>query len=532
MVVPRPQPRPRRHPLPLHPVWFALLPVLFLYAHNMAELHVGELLLPVLLATAAALLVWGALRALLRDWTRAAVLASAFWLWFCSFGHVSQLSERLGSEALLPLAIVYALLWPALVVLALGWRRPAPALSTALNVMALALVAFQVVRIGSFELRRAHPPTVPPSPASTVRVTAAPAREAPNIYFLVLDGYAREDVLRDIYRYDNHDFLRSLEAQGFQVAHHARANYCQTELTLASSLNLDYVDPLARAMGPEATDRAPLERAIADNHTTRFLRNHGYRTVAFASGYGGTELRAADSYRRGQAGLSEFQSALLETTPLLPLLRARGLVRVDANHTRARQVLYTLDHLAEAGRSPAPVFVFAHLIVPHPPFIFRADGSLKEYVRANQFTDGVRIWGSPRLYIRGYREQVEFISHRLPATIAAILAQAPRPTVILLLSDHGPGSTLDFGDLRTLNLTERFGILLAMRLPGKDVRLPDDFSPVNACRLVLREYFGADLPPLPSVSYASTFRHPYRLVRVTNGGAEFSWPPEGPPPSP
>ena len=47
----------------------------------------------------------------------------------------------------------------------------------------------------------------------------------------------------------------------------------------------------------------------------------------------------------------------------------------------------------------------------------------------------------------------------------------------------------------------RLGNLVAMYLPGVDVDVPDTFTSVNTFRLVFREYFGADLPPLPDHSF-------------------------------
>ena len=79
-------------------------------------------------------------------------------------------------------------------------------------------------------------------------------------------------------------------------------------------------------------------------------------------------------------------------------------------------------------------------------------------------------------------------------------------------------------------LKERFGNLIALRLPGApSVRLPQDASNVNLCRLLLHTYFGADLPPLPSRSYASPFEYPYRLTPLNYDKGEFSWPTENSP---
>jgi hypothetical protein len=42
----------------------------------------------------------------------------------------------------------------------------------------------------------------------------------------------------------------------------------------------------------------------------------------------------------------------------------------------------------------------------------------------------------------------------------------------------------------------------------------DSVTPVNALRLTLRHYFGADLPPLEDASYWGLEHKPFDLVRI------------------
>jgi hypothetical protein len=44
--------------------------------------------------------------------------------------------------------------------------------------------------------------------------------------------------------------------------------------------------------------------------------------------------------------------------------------------------------------------------------------------------------------------------------------------------------------------------------------VPDSVTPLNAMRLVLRQAFGADLPPLEDATYWSSFDRPYRFHRL------------------
>ena len=56
----------------------------------------------------------------------------------------------------------------------------------------------------------------------------------PNIFYIIVDGYAGEEILRDIYGLDIADFLSFLHHEGFYVASKSRSNYSQTHLSLVS----------------------------------------------------------------------------------------------------------------------------------------------------------------------------------------------------------------------------------------------------------------------------------------------------------
>jgi hypothetical protein len=258
----------------------------------------------------------------------------------------------------------------------------------------------------------------------------------PDIYYIILDGYGRADILKDFYGFDNSSLLTDLRQRGFYVADNSQANYCQTYLSLASTLNMCYLgngDMMPHRVpfpGPNSNDRAPLENSLANNIVTARLRQMGYRIVTFATGYGGTDFMNAD-VRLGPAGaLTEFQRVWLSMTALAPIL----FERLDAASHRAR-TLYCFDHLGK-GDIPAlrgvpfpqihpPVFVFAHILAAHQPFVFGENGEKvapRNYLRL--FSDSV----SPAIrerelkqYRSAYSRQLKYINRRLVETITRIL---------------------------------------------------------------------------------------------------------------
>jgi hypothetical protein len=500
----------------LHPLLFALFPILFLYAHNMSELYLSQLALPLPLAAAAAAIVWLGLALGLRDTRRAALVSSLFLVWFFLFGHLRGLvaPRDAGLESTNVLIFV-ALYWMLLMVgagLLIVQRRELRGLSSALNVAAVVLVAFQLVVIGGYEASRALA-SRRVQQAAAIGSTTAARGVPPNIYCIVLDGYARADVLRDIYHFDNSPFLDYLRHKGFAIARRGRANYSQTILSLASCLNMTYLDEVAAQVGRRSTDRAPLARMIQRNRLFTFLRRRGYHTVAFASGYSPVDIHSADIYIDAVPGLTEFQRVILNTTPLPLVLPAPSVAIVE--HADAKRILYIFDHLADTTKLKPPIFVFAHILSPHPPFVFDHNGRIigREV--------GFRLDRVPGMPVRsettGYVEQLRFVNRKTQATVAQLLARSTWPTVIVVESDHGASLRTDWDRVERTDVRERLGSLMAVYLPGDgDRAIPDDLSDVNVFRLVLNRYLGADLPLLPNESYYSPWRYPYEFTRVTS----------------
>jgi len=505
----------------VHPVLFAILPILGLYAHNIGQLAMGDLLVPIALAAPASALLWFLLARRLRDPVRPALIASLFWLWFFSCGHVFALAVKIpGAAWVIPTRSaftgIYAIpLLAGIALLARCGRNWRPA-TMILNLVAIVLVAWQVVAIGGYEFKRVlarrDVARVELVNAAGVRGVGAP----PNIYFIILDAYARADVLKDLYHYDNSAFLNHLERKGFFVARSGRANYPQTLLSLASCWNLEYLDGLAKQQGPQSSDRIPLQEMIADSKVGRFLKQRGYQTVAFSTGYEGTDLQLADVHLGQVDGLGQFQGTLLDTTALPAGFVSRWLFGLDEVETHRRRVLYTLEHLADPARLRPPVFVFAHIVCPHPPFLFDRRGRPVKLVGDYNLGDGPWAAGSRQAYLAGYREQLMFLNRQVEAALDRLLAVSRYPTVIILEGDHGPGSRWDLAERDPTAQRERLANLDAYYLPGGGALLSEDMSPVNIFRIVFNRYFGAHLPLLPNESYFSTWGAPYRFTRVTD----------------
>ena len=333
--------------------------------------------------------------------------------------------------------------------------------------------------------------------------------ERPNIYHIVLDAYGREDVLRDLFEHSNAPFLEFLRSRGFQVAARARANYPVTILSLASVLNADYLQAFISPWEPRSTDDGPIIRALKEPAVVATLRSLGYRIVTYSSGYYPTELSSPDLRFDGR----RLNGFLAQALGYIQLPFLRSLISEQLHLNYRQMLLSTLSALPDSAELSGPNFVFAHIVAPHPPFVFSASG--EPVVPDKLFSQGDGDhYGDRSDYRARYIDQLVFVSRKIQEAIAQIL-ESDSNAVILLQGDHGPGSETEFRRRDQTNYRERFGILLATRLPPGAPPLPDETTPINAMRMVLNSALHQELPLLPERSWYSGLARSFDLRDVT-----------------
>jgi hypothetical protein len=217
------------------------------------------------------------------------------------------------------------------------------------------------------------------------------------------------------------------------------------------------------------------------------------------------------------SSLTELEDLLLAGTPLDVINAYFEKRPAEFGYPAHRQrVLFSFAQLAQFPRKPGPKFIFAHIVSPHPPFVFDAHGRPVDPSRSYTLGDGDDYRGSREEYLRGYAAQVQFVNRQVEAVIDTILSNSRTPPVIVIQGDHGPGSSLDWDTPDRTCLWERTSILNAYYLPGKTTEaLYPSISPVNTFRLVLNTYFDTGLNLLPDHTYYTSHRLPRRFIEIT-----------------
>jgi hypothetical protein len=481
------------------PLLAAAYPVVFLFSRNAAE-HVTlePLWVPLVAAVGGAGLVLAILAVVLRDPQRAALLTTVGVISFFGYGHAWNAFAGMFDNQ-----------WPLIVgwLLAtavagwLAWRsgRMARPLVRGLALVALFALLVNGVGLGQTVAALAAPDPLAPSTGRDVQLDPPADRPLPDVYYIVPDRYAGPATLRERFDVDNEPFLTALEDRGFAVARGAHANYTKTPLSVGSALSMDYLDgPALAEQARDGADRGPAHRLLTDPQVVpRALKQLGYRYLHLGGWWAPSSTNVDADRVFGYDGEDEFSSVLAQTTLLRAITSPNSAPDdpLDWRVVRANDE-YVLDTLGEMSEAPGPKYVFTHLLMPHPPYVFDADGSFMDRAEVREHGDR-----------ESYRRQLAYTNERLLGIIDRIVAESP-DAVILLAADEGPfppryqrsEATFDWLTASQAEVEEKFGILLAMRVPGADLSAAgfhDTLTPVNAFRVIFNARFGADLPLLP-----------------------------------
>ncbi|HEX2221767.1 MAG TPA: hypothetical protein VHK06_04515 [Candidatus Limnocylindria bacterium] len=340
----------------------------------------------------------------------------------------------------------------------------------------------------------------PPVPA-VARLTEAARPGGPNLHLILLDGYPRADTLLEEFDFDNGEFLGGLESRGFDVSAGSRSSYRMTWQTVASMLNLRYLDELIPASDVPADEVAQerlLYELINRSEFVTYLKEAGYRVVSTPSPISGTDLYASADAVRTSGAISQLEVAMLRQSLLMPLLTDPMRAFIARN---LRDGIEGAIASAATGidADTRPFLSWTHVAAPHAPYVVRADGGVRPlppcYPRACYIWESARhlIGLEEREYAGLLIGQVEFVNDRVLEVVDRIVEQDP-DGVIIIFSDHGirfdPGNP------------EEYRVLFAARAPGREELFGDDISLINVPRRILSEYFGEPLDDLEHAAWS------------------------------
>jgi hypothetical protein len=534
---------------PYHSLFISIYPILYLYAKNIVFIPSEDILRSLVWSVGVTIILLIGFRLILKEWQKAGAICSLILILFYTFGHLAILLESWAAEIAVGFnAKILAWIWLCLflllsfIIFQSGFGL---SLTYFFNVTSGFLLIFPLITVISIKVALSGNPESQRDLLSQLRgeqlaeetMRDLSPSEFPDIYYIILDAYERSDNLEEFYDYDNSMFINALEERGFYIASQSRSNYLNTMYSLNTSLNLFYLQEVpTRIFGQ-------IRYNLQTNYVSDFLREQGYQIVVFDSGTGNTNDQYTDIFvspisnvASSEQSFNPFEQLLLRTT--LGYLMFTGGSLDDGsqgtndvfissvNHElsiRRERIRHALSHISDYASGEGPYFLFAHIYLPHYPFLYGPNGEeLKYHENVNLYWYEIE----PKNYVEYYTYQLDYLNQAVLESIDHILADTVKPVIIILQSDHGDEKFLDWETPTTEGLNVRSAILNAIYFSdGSYDSLYSTMTPVNNFRITFNHWFGTQFPILPDKVYfhePSLYTPVYKKPEFIDGCLQFN----------
>ncbi len=490
--------------VPVHPFLFAVYPVARLYQENMFEVELLDVVVPLLVVMAATAIGLVLLTLLFHDRRRGAIVTTALVISTLLFGLVAEFAEPTTGDIRGPLIVAVLVLVGLAVAVARRAGSRLGSITTALNLFSFVLVVLAVVPTIQTAAREFgnDPDDLPP--AISLGADQGSQRD---IYHLILDRYGSEASLKAGFGIDNSEFIAWLRDQGFDVVDDAEANYTKTMLSLSATLGMQSLEDMAKDLGPDSGDLSGVRYRLAHSLAGSFLQERGYEYVHIGSWFDPTrESRIADRSLFPTVAVT-FASTMYETT-ILPTILGDTEAAPDHERRHAQAAEFQLDRLDRVVNRPGPTYVFAHVLLPHPPYVYLEDGTYAP----DEAT---------------FESQLAYTNRRVREWVGPLLElPEDEQPIIVIQADEGPypprwdadKDGFDWANATDDELLTKFGILDAMYLPGAEgeAPLPEGMTAINTYPELFRRYFGSRIADEPDRVLASNESRPFDFVDITS----------------
>jgi hypothetical protein len=184
----------------------------------------------------------------------------------------------------------------------------------------------------------------------------------------------------------------------------------------------------------------------------------------------------------------QLETVILGKTLLVPVV---NWLAPQLIHQQQRdRSLKAIAAIEAAAFDPRQQLVFAHLMLPHSPFVFGRRG---EPIPQPECVPTCSIFEGPSdkdAWVGEYGDQVVFTNDLLLEMVDSLLAGGKDP-VVILMSDHGARAW------REEDPEEMLLNFFAAYTPGAPELFPDDATPINVFPRLMRQYLDEPAPLLP-----------------------------------
>lgn len=495
---------------------FAIYPILVLYSHNISEVVLEDALWPISFSIILSTCIFVGLQIFLKNTSKSALLSIAFLIIFWNY--------RLLFNTIAPLKIIEH--WHMLPVLFFLYfhliffvskiksQDLLNKLNTILLMPILVLLVINLITILPAEIKKNKKSRIAnkiaPKPEPTSINSAYP-----DICLIILDEFANLNTIKEEWGSDMKDFRNFMKKKNLFNAENSEVRYCHTNWSLPNLLNMDYLTSyvshdtfLKYIYKPSAIKDTEVYNMLEsmdfterikiwnNNFLMNFLKQKGYEIHVLegvTAHYHNVNFDNADFHfayedvnpEAVDASLNPFHLELIKSSIIFPL---DYIFKID--HSRNNNYYgtkYIFNYLNNPpAKTSRPRFTLAHILCPHSPYVFDANGEYRSPVIPHGDRKGILVKENNEVN-EAYFNQYLYVVNELKKLINSnIKKNTDNNPVIIIQSDHGPRPHMLF-----VKEHERaFDIFNAVYLPDGDYsELYDNIGQINTLRLILNKYF-------------------------------------------
>jgi hypothetical protein len=470
---------------PYHLIVMAIFPIISLYAHNIEQVAFASTIRAYFFFLSATLISFAIAAFIFRKFFHAALIVSyGLFLFYLVIPFQAFLIDK-GIESLSRIRFllpIFCLIFVAGAWVGIGRIGNPERVTRIFNLIALSTLILPLLQI-SLYLIKVLPSIDNQVPTLPITISNQPdandVRRFPDVYYILLDAHGRSDEIKREYGYDNTIALAQLTKMGFYIAQCSRANYYNaTWQSMFATLNMRFFDhEQIKTQSPVKTINDGFY-AIKNNTVLNKFKQFGYKYVSFNTMYDFLNFTNADIYYdfvkfpgTNIKFFNRFESQLLDEIPIALINKVFSTQKI--HYENNRQILNKLPQIPQEVSSPK--FVYAHIMVPHFPYVFSSTG---QYIAEDQ----------DQFTAQKYVDQVAYIDEQMVSITERIIENSNTPPIIIIQGDHGFSSS---------------AILNAYYLPGVNYseNLYPSITPINSFRLIFKLYFDQNMELLPDNLY-------------------------------
>ena len=518
-----------------HPFLVAVFPILIIYSQNIGRVNFEDLILPIILVLIFSIVLYYTLKIILKNPFKSALIVTIILILLFSYGHVYYLLNDVSIDGFdigrnLYLIPAFGL---ALGILIFFTIRAGRVFDNATSIINVVSIVFIMVAISNVVFVGAEITNYDKDSSQELfyetrdfsgyfephKFLISENQELPDVYYLILDEYARNDALLEYHDFSNHELTEFLENKGFHIAKNSFANYPMSVQSIPATMNMNYINFLADEIGTEVRNYKPLNEKnyglYPNNMVIKNFKEMDYKIITFntfALHLHENPLADETFCHRDKFLLDNRLVDVLARTSIFGYYVERWA------EGELRQVtLCAFENFGNAGNVfDEPVFVWAHVMLPHPPWIFGPNGEEITPGKPLLITDNPEFRDSGWEPKRQYIQQVQFANKKTIEAVENIL-ENNKNAIIIIQGDHGTAWETNWMDPSKDDTWQRLRNFDAIYFPdeNKRVQLNDDRTLVNTFRIVFNSYFGSDYEMLEDKMYWGWNAKPYYFEEMT-----------------